>query len=136
MLQEEDNGIDLGIYGLGNVRTHKDYELYTGINFLHRKLHPNTLKGINPPINDHSEWYLLEIESNYDYTLNIPSTENFDFIYVGIEDDKGSVLFRQDLTEYKPQLRVSFKSTSKPHKWVYWPRNKQGEWVNRKDTLL
>jgi hypothetical protein len=47
MLQEEDNKIDLGIYGLGEVRTHHDYELYAGINFKERMLHPSTIKGID-----------------------------------------------------------------------------------------
>jgi hypothetical protein len=42
MLKEEDNQIDLEEYGLGNIRTHTDYELYAGINFKNKKLHPDT----------------------------------------------------------------------------------------------
>ena len=57
MLQEEDNNIDLGEYGLGTVRTHRDYELYAGIDFKTRSLHPKTKQGIEPPINDETEWY-------------------------------------------------------------------------------
>ena len=135
MLQEEDNNIDLGEYGLGDVRTHHDYERYAGIHFKNRKLHPDTLKGVNPPINDDSEWHEL-IEEEYNYTLNIPSTDDFQFIYIGIEDEKGNVLFRVDLKEYTPQVIASFKSFDKPFKWVYWPVNSKGEWVNRIDTNL
>jgi hypothetical protein len=135
MLQEEDNNIDLDIYGLGNVRTHKDYEDYAGINFKNRKLHQNTLKGINPPINDLTEWYLSE-EKEYDFELNIPLTENFKFIYIGIEDEKGNVMYRQDLLEYKNKLNIKLKSFEKPHKWIYWVYDIKDNWVNRVDTLL
>ena len=135
MLQEEDNGIDLGIYGLGNVRSHHDYERYAGINFLNRKLHPLTLKGVNPPINDDNAWAEL-VETEYNLTLDIPFTENFKFIYIGVENEKGEVIYREDLTEYKPQLNVVFKSFDKPEKWVYWPVDIDGNWYDRQDIIL
>lgn len=135
MLQEEDNNIDLGIYGLGDVRTHKDYELYAGINFKNRKLHPETLKGTNPPINDDTDWYKL-VEEEYNLTYKVPKTDQFKFIYIGVEDFKGNVIHRQDLKEYKEEINMTFKSFDKPHKIVYWPVNLDGEWYNRKDTIL
>ena len=135
MLQEEDNNIDLGIYGLGDVRTHRDYELYAGINFKERRLHENTIKGVNPPINDDTDWYLKQKEV-YDLQLDIPHTENFKFIYIGVEDEVGTVMYRQDLTEYQEKLIIKIESYSKPHKWVYWVNDINGEWVNRRDNLL
>lgn len=56
MLQEEDNQIDLGEYGLGSIRTHHDYELYAGIDFKNRRLHPDTTAGINPPVTNSIDW--------------------------------------------------------------------------------
>jgi hypothetical protein len=106
MLQEEDNNIDLGVYGLGEVRTHHDYELYAGINFKERMLHPSTIKGKNPPINDETEWYLKQKEV-YDLELEIPYTENFKFIYIGVEDENGDVIYRHDLTTYQEKLNVT-----------------------------
>ena len=135
MLQEEDNNIDLGIYGLGDVRTHRDYELYAGINFKERRLHENTIKGVNPPINDDTDWHLKQKEV-YDLQLDIPHTENFKFIYIGVEDEVGTVMYRQDLTEYQEKLIIKIESYSKPHKWVYWVNDINGEWVNRRDNLL
>jgi hypothetical protein len=136
MLQEEDNNIDLGEYGLGIIRTHRDYEFYAGINFKNKRLHPNTLKGINPPVNDSSDWGLL-VEEEYNFILDIPPIEEeFKFIYIGIENNKGEIIYRQDLNEYTSHLQVYFKSYEKPHKWIYWPVNKNGEWINRKDILL
>jgi hypothetical protein len=135
MLQEEDNKIDLGEYGLGDVRTHRDYELYAGIDFKERRLHDNTLKGINPPINDETEWYLKQ-KLVFDLELDIPFTENFKFIYIGIEDNNGTVIHRQDLTEYQEKLNIRIEDYDKPHKWVYWVNDINGEWVNRQDILL
>jgi hypothetical protein len=135
MLQEEDNNIDLGEYGLGNVRSHKDYEDYAGINFKNRKLHPKTLKGINPPINDYSEWFLIE-EQAYEFELNIPKAKNFKFIYIGFEDINGDLIYRVDLNRHQEKLNVSFKSTSNPHKWVYWVYDTNNNWINRKDVYL
>jgi hypothetical protein len=135
MLQEEDNNIDLGIYGLGDVRTHKEYEDYAGINFKHRRLHNNALKGVSPPVNDPTEWYLVE-ETQYEYVLDIPKTENFKFIYIGVEDKGGNVLYREDLVEYKDKLNIKFKTTETPYKWVYWVNDINDNWVERVDTLL
>lgn len=135
MLQEEDNNIDLDIYGLGNVRTHRDYELYAGISFKERMLHPNTLKGVNPPINDDTEWYLKQKET-FNLELDIPYTENFKFIYIGVEDENGEVIYRQDLTSYQEKLNIKIESFVKPRKWVYWVNDINGEWINRNDYLL
>jgi len=135
MLQEEDNNIDLGVYGLGTVRTHKDYENYAGINFKFKRLHPNTLKGIEPPINDLSEWFLIE-EKEYTFNLDIPPAENFKFIYVGIESKNGDLLYRKDLLEYQSKLKVNLKTTEEPHKWVYWIYDLNNQWINRKDIYL
>jgi hypothetical protein len=135
MLQEEDNNIDLGVYGLGEVRTHHDYELYAGINFKERMLHPSTIKGKNPPINDETEWYLKQKEV-YDLELEIPYTENFKFIYVGVEDENGDVIYRHDLTTYQEKLNVKIESYEKPRKWVYWVNDINGEWSTRLDYLL
>ena len=136
MLQEEyHSDIDLGTYGLGMVRTHREYELYAGIDFRNRKLHPYTLEGKFPPINDTSRWYEIEPQT-YEYELNIPHTENFKFIYIGIEDKSGKVLHRTDLQTYTKKLNVKLTTTEIPYKWVYWPVNTNNEWVNRMDTLL
>jgi hypothetical protein len=135
MLQEENNGIDLTIYGLGTVRTHREYELYAGIHFKNRKLHPKALEGIDPPINDESDWHKLE-EKEYNLALDIPATQDFKFIYVGVESISGKVLFRKDLSTYEPTVQATFKSYDVPAKWVYWPVNTAGEWMPRIDTPL
>ena len=135
MLQEEDNNIDLGVYGLGDVRTHTQYENYAGINFKNKKLHTETIKGTNPPVNDNTDWYELK-EIEYEFKLYIPYTENFKFIYIGIENELGNVLHRQDMYSYQEYLNVKLKTTETPVKWVYWVNDKEGNWVNRIDFSL
>lgn len=136
MLQEEDNSIDLGVYGLGSVRSHAEYENYAGINFKNRKLHPNTLKGIDPPINDISDWHKIE-EKKYNFDLNIPKPDtDFKFIYIGIENLSGEVIHRVDINKYQLKINVNFKSFTVPHKWVYWVCLSDDSWGHRQDTIL
>jgi len=136
MLQEENNNIDLGIYGLGSIRSHHDYELYAGIHFLNKKLHPLTLKGINPPINDSSDWHKIE-SKEYTFNISIPKTrlEN-KFIYVAIEDDKGEVLHREDITDNRKNIEINFKAYTAPYKYIVWPYSINNEWYDRQDTVL
>lgn len=49
LLQEENNDEDISGYGLGTARSHRDYELYAGIDFAGRRLHRETVRGCEPP---------------------------------------------------------------------------------------
>lgn len=49
IFEQEDNGIDLGIYGLGTVRTLHDYEVFGGFDFKNNKIQDHTLKVKEPP---------------------------------------------------------------------------------------
>ena len=68
--------------------------------------------------------------------MDIPLPENFKFIYIGVEDEVGTVLFREDLTSHIPVLNITLESFTKPYKWVYWVLNKNDEWVDRQDSLF
>lgn len=59
MLGEENNNIDLGIYGLGNVRTIEDYEKYTGFDFKNRRIQQSAIGGVEPPVtfSGEDEWH-------------------------------------------------------------------------------
>lgn len=67
LLKEEDYNIDLGIYGLGSVRTHRDYEDYAGLDFKSRKIHPNTLTGSIPPTCNDKSWTESLYQTNLDF---------------------------------------------------------------------
>ena len=134
MLQEEDNQIDLGSYGLGNVRTHTEFERYAGICFAKRQLHPKTVAGSIPPVNDdYSDW---QEETEYKLTLTIPyPNQPFDNLYIGIENEVNNLLLRKDFSVYEQTVEITLKSVYAPTKWVYWVQNK-GIWGERIDTNL
>jgi hypothetical protein len=154
MLQEEENGTDIGEYGLGTVRTHKDYENYAGIDFLNRILHPDTLKGIDPPTvsPDNNEWRKLRLESysfNLDWNayldkLNTPllSEEDLNFLYLGIEDGNGQVIYRQDFNDFKYingdiiNHQINIESYTSPFLAVLWINSKTKGWLNKIDIPL
>jgi hypothetical protein len=135
----------VGIYGLPenyteerkvDIRTLNDYEKYAGINFELRKLHPDCVSGVEPPVIYTDDTWISDIEIEYNYILTIPPAENFKFIFVGIETNSGELLFRKDLTEYVDTLVVNFKSIKTPYKWIYWVYDREKEWDKRVDTLL
>jgi hypothetical protein len=155
MLQEEDNEIDLEHYGLGTKRNHHSYELYAGINFRKRKLHPDAKKGLNPPTttDDADDSWIYDVE--VDYNLKLDWTNKWDeiskqtsctcklgFIYLGVEDSNGNVLYRIDLTDEKYLIGVetsfvaSFTSILTPHKLVVWPYERDKDWLERVDIIL
>jgi len=155
MLQEEDNEIDLEQYGLGTKRNHHSYELYAGINFRKRKLHPNAKKGLNPPTttDDEDDSWIKDVETNYNLQLDWTSKWNeiskqisctcaLGFIYLGVEDNNGNVLFRIDLTDEKYLIGAetffiaSFKSIAPPYKLIVWPYERDKDWLERIDITL
>lgn len=154
MLQEEDNDSEIGIYGLGTVRTHKEYEVYAGIDFSKRILHSNTKEGINPPTTLLTDGtWREEVETAHNITVNwkddwdkiksqTSCTCTFDFIYLGIEDGEGNVLFRQDLNTdvylngELTSFNCYFTSFNTPLKAVLWPHQKNGEWLERIEITL
>jgi hypothetical protein len=57
ILRNIDGGKDLGIYGLGNERSIKEWEIYSGVSYLHGIAHPSVYKGITPnPITITESW--------------------------------------------------------------------------------
>lgn len=137
MLQEEDNNIDLGEYGLGNVRSHSEYEDYAGINFKHRMLHEDTKKGLEPPVDYKKNWWQQSKLTKHSMYLKIPAIQNFDFIYIGIEDKMGNLLFREDMKDYKDSVFVRFECESDkiPHKYIVWKYG-NNTWQDRYDFVL
>lgn len=49
LLGQADYGIDLGDYGLGNIRTIEDYERYSGIDLKNKRIQNKTIAGVEPP---------------------------------------------------------------------------------------
>ena len=157
MLREEDNDADVTGYDLGTVRTHHEYEQWAGIDFKNRILHPNTIKGIEPPTTTEpsSEWIKLE-GKDYDFTMSwkdeyrqlkegVGCTCTFEFIMFAIHDKNDNVLYRYDALKdrdkdivngKKWEMDFKFSATSIPHKLVIWPYEKDKQWINRTELPI
>jgi len=59
LLRIEDQGIDLGAYGLGNIRSFEDYENYAGLNFSTRTYHPDVRDWKEPPTTFTDDKYII-----------------------------------------------------------------------------
>jgi len=138
LLKEEDNNIDLKEYGLGNVRSHHDYEVYAGINFKLQKLHPDTVKGLNPPVfyAEDFDWDKLNLKK-YNYEFQVPEYENLQFLYLGFQDNSGKELYRFDIVDFsKKTINVNFESATIPYKYIWWPYHNGIGWGQKTDIIL
>lgn len=144
LLREEDNEEDLSIYDLGTVRTHRDYELYAGIDFARRRLHREAIRGDEPPCTySCQESWENSFSSTYDVqvawsTMDVDQCDDMQFLYLAVEDDSGAVIFRHDAapdsaeaTGVKDDMRVSITSSSPPARFVLWPYSASKGWMKK-----
>lgn len=98
------------------------------------------------------EFYLYAHKKEQEYSLriqwdvnDITKVEQYEFWYIGIEDETTAVIHRCDLnpddhSEYlnfsKDFLDVTFKSFTSPYRVVIWPVEKGRKWLNRIEYLL
>ena len=149
MLREEDNDADVTGYDLGTVRSHGDYERYAGIDFAGRRLQQAALRGDDPPCryeND-AQWkagfgrdYRLALQWKIE---ELEPCDDCHFVYFGVEDGAGKVLYRYDAPPESPEARrqtnaraVEFRAESTPEKLVVWPVSKSRGWLKRVDYAL
>jgi hypothetical protein len=76
------------------------------------------------------------VENDYEFDIVIPQSENFKFIYIGFENEKGEVIYRKDMTTFQRNVKINFKSLEKPIKWVYWLFDNNEQWQNRLEFKL
>jgi hypothetical protein len=141
---QEDNGIDLGIYGLGTARTLHDYEVFGGFDFKNNKIQNYTMK-VNEPPNPlpwedgfliekhivHAEW---DINFFKDHGFTKPQ-----FMTFGVFNKAGVELLRKDFRiEIEPQyvtLETNMYVTevfsdTKPFKILMYLFDEEQGWSN------
>lgn len=104
------NHEELGVFDLGTVRTHREYELYAGINFAERTLTQEAHMGTEPPTGKDG----TEVDPDKDET------------YYALEDAKGTILHRW----------MNPLENQEPVKLVKWERSKSHGWGKRTDYKL
>jgi len=90
-------------FGLGSVRSLKDFELYSGVDFIGRRLQRDANTGVEPPckFEDDAKWqasYMRDfsITASWD-PIKVESSDDYDYWAFTIEDDSNAVISRQDL---------------------------------------
>lgn len=146
---QEDNGIEFGEYGLGTVRTLRDYEIYGGFDFKRCLIQEYTLKVKEPP--NPPNWEEQFITHKYNLTVSWDGSffERHNFknpkaLTLGILNSSGAELFRKDFTpadtEYitfkNTAYTANFQSYDKPNKIVMYLLNEDNTWSDRYEKQI
>jgi hypothetical protein len=152
LLGTEDNGHDLGPYGLGTVRTVRDYEKYAGIHFKKRAFQKWTVDDKfppNPQFDSEEEWEESFMKSFY-HLVNIDRHDlpenDYDFILVAYDDEDGLSIFNKYIDGHNLQRFLNgdgpihyeemFTIEKEPVRVVYWAHSPERGWVERKEINL
>jgi len=159
LLGIEDSGVDLGEFELGKEKTLSQYQIYTGVDFSQKLLHPAIPKGA-PPFEGEitEEDWKKEMEGQKkpeeltEYSLEVSWTkeeieyaDDYSFWYFGFHDEEGQEIYRKDFTEEKDKDILLFKKLSKevtlnvksqPKSCTIWPYSKSRGWLSKLETKL
>ena len=136
--------VDMGVYGLGTVRSLQEYERYAGIEFKTRRVHKHTVEEKYPPTP--LENYDEQLVSYKKYCIDVyrPSVSEEDYICwaVAFKDVVGNEIYREDASpaEIKNimnanpdnkfvQIWRKFYSSSEATSWVVWPQTHSKGWL-------
>lgn len=145
--------VDWGKYGRGAERSLRDYELFCGMDFRHKRITRDCLNKTEPSaswnraITDEAwEKMLLKM---YEHTIELmPSVlplEDYDFIYLGYERADGTNIhctnLKGDTLKHLTDstkaantvipLTTRFFADEMPSKWVFWPHSTSKGWMGR-----
>jgi hypothetical protein len=148
---QEDHSIDIGIYGLGSVRTLREYEIFGGFDFKNTRIQDYTLQVKEPPNPlDYenqfiSKEYKLDCSWDIEHFLSEKNNSEIDFLTFGIESSSGINLYRHDFLPDKFSEKTNFannthqatfRSIDKPYKIVMYAQWKNRGWGNRYEKIL
>jgi hypothetical protein len=149
---QEEHGIDLIGYGLGNVRTLREYEVFGGFDFKQCRIQDYTLQ-VKEPANptDYENQFISKehrITCNWEKDFFLAEKQEEDellFLTFGIETQSGVNIYRNDFNPKNSPDHVNFKTTShiaafksldKPYKIVMYAMWKNKGWSNRYEKVL
>ena len=143
---QEENGIDLGKFGLGTERTLRDYEVFGGFDFKNCRIQDYTLQVKEPPnpIDYDNQFISKEhkVNCSWDTEFFTKGVENdeIEFLTFGVQTQSSVELFRKDFLSGKDPEHTSFKqnvylaefrSIDKPYKIVMYAKWKNKGWSER-----
>ena len=139
-------------YGLGSVRTLRQYEEYAGLSFALRKAQDYTMRSEEPP-NPFADpdWagqifpWMVRIAFERS-ALPAGALEDPSFWYIGVRDEKHTEIFRQDITatelaslpagETSIVLFCELESGTIPAGWSVWPVSRSLGWLTKLEGTL
>ena len=138
----QEYGIDMGNYGLGNVRSLHDYEVYGGFDFKKCLIQEYTLKVNDAPnpINWEEQFVREKFSIDCEWDVEFFSKLNFEkpkFLTLGIQNKSGIELFRKDFTiDNEPdyvnlitnKFTVELETSDKPNKYVMYLFDEDKQW--------
>jgi hypothetical protein len=147
---QEDNGIVMGRYDIGKVRTLHDYEVYGGFDFKKCRIQDYTLSVKEPP--NPPDWenqfisndYSIECNWDKDFFLNY-NFEKPKLLTLGIQNSSNAEIHRKDflietdpdyLNFIKTSYTANFKSIDKPSKIVMYLMDEDNNWSERYEKDL
>lgn len=138
----------LGIYYLGNKRTKREYEEFSGFHFEARGVDEYTIQNSlppNPKVKDFDKKFLATHKWNIKLHRELLENQggDFDFIAVIFQDENRADIHRFDyskevcnliLSDSNEILDLNGRYTGRPYKyWVLWPYKNQ--WLNKIEGL-
>lgn len=147
---QEEHDIDMGIYGLGSVRTLHDYEVYGGFDFKNCRIQDYTLKVKEPPNPENWEDQFITNKFNLNVEWDLDFFKNFEFnnpkfLTLGIQNNSGGEIYRKDfvleqdpeyVTLQKNTISLSIDSIDRPSRLVMYLFDEEKEWSDRYEKLL
>lgn len=146
---EQSESIDFREYGLGKIRTLRDYEKYAGILFSQRSVQNYTLDKNYPPnpydYESEQDW-IKSFVNRFKYCINLNRSQvqepDYDFWVVAFHSESGETIFRKDCNpdEIKNLLSDSdqfckiwrtFLTNKLPSYWVVWPHSVSKGWCKK-----
>jgi hypothetical protein len=150
IFDQENNGINLSIYGLGTKRTLREYEIFGGFDFKNCRIQDYTLDVKEPPNPPNWEDQFLSKQQviNCSWEADFFKRQNFQkpsFLTLGIQNSSGSELYRFDFTMDKNPRhvqfletfhRADFRSIDQPDKFVMFLFDEEKGWSERYEKKL
>jgi hypothetical protein len=135
-------------YGLGSERSLRDFELYSGIDFVNKTIHKSSSTGVAPPYQfENEDQWKNQFQKDYNIVVKwnineIEKCDDYDYWYFSVEDEQDGTIFRQDIRPDRDADLISFKNNYKrlifkaplnkiPKKVCVWPVSKSKGWLKK-----
>jgi hypothetical protein len=153
LFEIEDNGIEIEPkYGLGNLRTLHEYEVFGGFDFKTQRIQPYTLK-VNTPPNpepwednfDKGEQIRIPVEWDIEH-FKSQTEEPYQFITLGVLNSNNIEIYRNDFTPEKDREVIGYQINShtitinslekKGSRLLMYGMKQNGEWSTPYEKLI